>query len=247
MESFVSQVQGAAAMESPVPKHALLRRAAARSSTRSYVALLLLLVAPSTHALAAKKAGGFGAAAPPKKKAAGITADKQSLEKQWDRFVSITNLDIMPKGDDAFSVVDVFVRGGKADGAPWWRVGKCCAGAGYEVAASLALQRGLIFWTAVHMRPELMAAGGRDAAAALELGYRRASLYMAVQEDGPEEADDDDDANPNLAGKCATARDTPPKMVGFRPDFNPDGFTYKRRETAALKKPSSRLEAQGLL
>ena len=211
---------------------------------RALVALLLLL--PSIHGLAAKKAGGFGAAAPPKKKAAGITADKQSLEKQWDRFVSITNLDIMPKGDDAFSVVDVFVRSGKADGAPWWRVGKCCAGAGYDVPAALALQRGLIFWTSVHMRPELMAAGGRDAAAALELGYRRASLYMAVREDGPEE-EEDDDANPKLAGKSATARDTPPKMVGFRPDFNPDGFTYKRRETAALKKPSSRLEAQGLL
>lgn len=208
---------------------------------------LLLLQTASIHGLAAKKAGGFGAAAPPKKNAAGITADKQSLEKQWDRFVSITNLDIMPKGDDAFSVVDVFVRSGKADGAPWWRVGKCCAGAGYDVAAALALQRGLIFWTSVHMRPELMASAGRDAAAALELGYRRASLYMAVREDGPEEEEDDDDANPNLAGKSATARDTPPKMVGFRPDFNPDGFTYKRRETAALKKPSSRLEAQGLL
>ena len=216
---------------------------------RALVALLLLLLrTASIHGLAAKKAGGFGAAAPPKKKAAGITADKQSLEKQWDRFVSITNLDIMPKGDDAFSVVDVFVRSGKADGAPWWRVGKCCAGAGYDVAAALALQRGLIFWTSVHMRPELMASAGRDAAAALELGYRRASLYMAVREDGPEEKDDDDDANPNLAGKSpATARSTPPKMVGFRPDFNPDGFTYKRRETAALKKPSSRLEAQGLL
>ena len=74
-----------------------------------------------------------------------------------------------------------------------------------------------------------------------------ASLYMAVREDGPEEEEEDDDANPKLAGKSATARDTPPKMVGFRPDFNPDGFTYKRRETAALKKPSSRLEAQGLL
>ena len=219
---------------------------------------VLTCVLATAWSFAAKKKGGFGAATAPKK-VAGITADKKSLETQWDRFVSITELEIMPQGDDAFSVVDVFVRNKKADGeAPWWRIGKACAAEGVDVAASLALQRGLIFWTAVHMRPELMAAGGRAAAASLELASTAPSLYMAVAEDGPHETDDDDDDDdeyesdddaglPRLARKCPTASSTPPTSVGFRPDFNPEGFRYKRRETAALKKPSSRLEAEGLL
>jgi len=228
-------------------------------------------------ALGAKKVpkkstgGGFGAAV--EKRPPGITNDKGGLERQWDRFVAITKLEIVPTGDDAFEVVDVFARNGNAAGAPWWRVGKVAAAPGTTAAAALTLQRGLILWTAVHMREELMAAGGRDAAAALEVGFDGASFYMATAEDGPHGSDarpssveridgggedgaDDgadevgflerfvDGATDSVrVAEKASVKGVPPDAVGFRPDWNPPGFRYKRLESAAMKKPASRLDA----
>jgi len=218
-----------------------------------------------------KAAGGFGA--PAAKRKPGITTDKEGLERQWDRFASITKLEIVPTGEDEFEVLDVFVRNEKVDGAPWWRIGKVCAAEGVDPAAALTMQRGLILWTSVHMREELMAAGGRDAAAALEVGFDKASLYMATAEDGPHGADDrpasarrtalgeeeDDEDAAELDGflerfvdgatesvqvaQKVSVKGVPPDAVGFRPDWNPPGFRYKRLESAALKKPTSRLDA----
>merc|ERR1712238_324422 len=73
-------------------------------------------------------------------------ADKTSLEKQWDIFTSITDLEIKPLGNtdedsyQHFEVVDVFVRSGTGNtdttgtstsnsstGTGWFRIGKVCA------------------------------------------------------------------------------------------------------------------------
>ena len=59
--------------------------------------------------------------------------------------------------------------------------------------AALTLQKGLIFWTAVHMRRELVAAGGKSGAAALELGYTTATLDMGSESDGPLEEDEEEE------------------------------------------------------
>ena len=180
----------------------------------------------------------MGARAPPP--SASITADKQCLERQWDSFVSITALEIVATGTAEFEVADVFVRNAKSEGARWWRVGKVAAAADADVGAALAIQKGLILWTAIHLRDELMAVGGRTGAAALECGFARASLYMATADDGPVGDDGDDGITIATAVKC---KGISSRSIGFRPDWNPTGFTYKRRESDSMaKKGRSRLD-----
>ena len=106
--------------------------------------------------------------------------------------------------------------------------------------AALTLQKGLIFWTAVHMRRELVAAGGKSGAAALELGYTTATLDMGSESDGPLEEDEEEEVE--LAPISSSLRGTKAGTFGFRPDWNPPRFTYKRREKAAIKKKISKLD-----
>jgi hypothetical protein len=201
---------------------------------------------------AAGGGGGFGAnsnnnnKSEGKPKAVTISADKTSLEKQWDTFVSITDLEIQPKEDENFEVVDIFVRsaGGstaaKKEGTKWFRIGKACAEGESKVDAALTLQKGLIFWTAVHMRRELVAAGGKSGAASMELGYTVSTMNVGSEEDGP--IDEEEDGDEITIAERVSVKDVAPKSFGFRPDWNPPGFTYKRRERFAMKKKTSALE-----
>ncbi|CAB9512600.1 expressed unknown protein [Seminavis robusta] len=183
--------------------------------------------------------GGFGSSKPSansKPKPLTISADKNALEKQWDTFVSITDLEIRPKGDEKFEVVDIFVRSGvENSGANWFRIGKVCAeGENCSTDAALTLQKGLIFWTAVHMKRELVAAGGKSGAASLELGYTASSMNVGSESDGP--IGDEEDGLEIMISERVSVKDVAPGSFGFRPDWNPPGFTYKRREKDALKK-----------
>ncbi|KAJ1460061.1 hypothetical protein M885DRAFT_509756 [Pelagophyceae sp. CCMP2097] len=180
-----------------------------------------------------KKASGFGAPAPAPMKL--VMPNKDCLEEQMDSFVATTQLEL--SGVD-FAVVDVFVRHGERK---WWRIGKVSASgadateAREALAAAVALQKGLIFWTAVSMRHELMAVAASVAGLKLlQVGVSDASLDMAVLEDGA--LDDDDAENVVAAPKAPGARDLALERIGFRPDFNPPGFSYKRLESASLKK-----------
>ena len=199
--------------------------------------------------------GGFGVS---KAKATSntptISADKNSLETQWDVFASMTDLEIKPKGDPedddyvSFEVADVFVRcgptkEGEAPGTPWFRIGKVCTlPETTSMQAALTLQKGLVFWTSVHMRPELVAAGGKSGAASLQLGViSPATLTMGSETDGP--LDDEEAEYIQISVKGDTSlKGIPPKSFGFRPDWNPPGFTYKRREKDAMKKKKSSLD-----
>jgi len=192
--------------------------------------------------------GGFGTKSTTKTPLVStIAADKVSLEKQWDIFASVTDLEIRPLGNPndedyvEFEVVDVFVRCSKTEnceGTKWFRIGKICTTDGTSAEAALTLQKGLIFWTAVHMRRELMALG-KSAAAALELGFTPAIIYMGSESDGPL---DEDEAEFVKTAEKVTLRDVKAKSFGFRPDWNPPGFTYKRREKDAMNKKLSKLE-----
>lgn len=189
--------------------------------------------------------GGFGAIKKSSSSVSTISADKTSLEKQWDVFTSITDLEIVPKGDpddedyQYFQVVDVFVRCGST---PWYRIGKVCATEESNLAAALTLQKGLIFWTAVHMRRELVAAGGTSGAASLELGFSPATMNTGSESDLA--LDEEDAEQVQIATRAKDVKGVQQKAsFGFRPDWNPPGFTYKRREKAAMKKKKSKLEA----
>lgn len=195
--------------------------------------------------------GGFGSSPTSKtlSSPAIISADKTSLEKQWDLFAYFTDLEITPIGNPEdedyqhFEVADLFVRCRKTDnneGTKWFRIGKACITDDCpSMATALTLQKGLIFWTAVHMRRELVAAGGRSGAAALELGYTPASMYTGAESDPP--LDEEESDMIQIAEKVSI-ESAQPKSFGFRPDWNPPGFTYKRREKAAMKKKRSSLE-----
>ena len=204
---------------------------------------------------ATKRVGGFGGNKISKANShtnsvPTIAADKDSLEKQWDLFASITDLEIAPKGDPDddnfvdFSVSDVFVRCGATktnnNGTKWYRIGKVCATGETSIETALTLQKGLIFWTSVHMRRELVAAGGKSGAASLELGYTSASLNMGSDLDGP--LDDEEGSKISISTRSLTLKGTKSKTFGFRPDWNPPGFTYKRREKAAMKKKTSKID-----
>jgi len=187
-----------------------------------------------------KSSGGFGAKKAPAPERATAAADKASLERQWDRFVAITDLDILPRGDDTWEVADVFVRNGMASRVRWWRIGKVAADGGVDMQAALRLQKGLILWTSVHMRRELMAAGGLASAASLELGFSRASMSMAALEDGAV-GEDELEVEPVLN---VPVKSVPLASMGFRPDYNPPGFAYKRREKAGgLKEKERKMKA----
>ena len=206
--------------------------------------------------------GGFGAAKSVPSTSATITtisADKDSLEKQWDCFASITDLEIRPVLDEEdpnyrkFEVADVFVRVGSGTASTaidanvkpatgWYRVGKVVAADGIAMEASLSLHRGLIFWTAAHMWPELVAKGGKKGAQLLELGFMGATMNMASDSDPPLDDDEADDLQIVTRASSDLVKGISPKDIGFRPDFNPPGFTYKRREKAAMKKKKSNME-----
>lgn len=203
-----------------------------------------------------KSSGGFGGSNKAKTTSSTptISADKNSLETQWDIFASITDLEIKPKGNPEdedyvnFEVADVFVRcgppkEGEAPGTPWFRIGKVCTlPETTPMQASLTLQKGLIFWTSVHMRPELVAAGGKSGAASLQLGVTSpASLTMGSDSDGPLEEEEAENIQISVKGDISL-KDIPAKSFGFRPDWNPPGFTYKRREKDAMKKKKSSLD-----
>ena len=176
-----------------------------------------------------------------------------------------------PEEDDNyehFEVVDVFVRSGgsvgsgsttssdddnssKASGnsnAGWYRIGKVCAigieyGGTTSIEAALVLQKGLILWTSVHMRRELMAKGS-SAASSLELGYISPPiLYMGCDTDKPIDEDEVQQYLKLVDKKLLPAEELSKvksnNTYGFRPDWNPPGFTYKRREKAAMKKKNS--------
>jgi len=109
-----------------------------------------------------------------------VSADKQSLETQWDTFMQITELEIEPKGNPEdedyqhFIVGDVFVRIGDSENdkdtaTGWYRTGKIVAsGDSADLRAAITIQKGLILWTAVHMWPAL-AAKGKEAAKLMEV------------------------------------------------------------------------------
>ena len=119
-------------------------------------------------------------------------------------------------------------------------IGKVCVCDDAAMDAALTLQKGLIFWTAVHMRRELVAAGGKSGAAALELGYTAATLDMGSESEGPLEEDEEYEVE--LAPKSSSLRGIKAGRFGFRLDWTLPGFTYKRREKAAMKKKISKLD-----
>ena len=195
--------------------------------------------------------GGFGGKPSTIAKPTTVSADKQSLETQWDTFMQITELEIEPKGNPEdedyqhFIVGDVFVRIGASDNdknteTGWYRTGKIVAsGDSADLRAAITIQKGLILWTAVHMWPAL-AANGKDAAKLMEIGIMPPTLNMADDTDTP--LDEDEAEHVLLISKRVPVSEISIETVGFRPDFNPPGFTYKRREKAAMKKKKSALE-----
>ena len=209
--------------------------------------------------------GGFGAAKSSSSVSTGssrgvatISADKDALEKQWDCFASITDLEIRPVLDESdpnyrkFEVADVFVRvgpggggGDKSSTSPvtgWYRVGKVVAADDIAIEASLSLHRGLIFWTAAHMWPELVAKGGKKGAQLFELGHAAATMYMASDSDPPLDDEEGEEVQISERASSNLVEGVSSKDIGFRPDHNPPGFTYKRREKAAMKKKKSNME-----
>jgi len=89
------------------------------------------------------------------------------------------------------------------------------------------------------MRREFVALG-KAGADAMEVGYiSPAIVYMASDSDGP--LDDDEETYIKVAEKVPLMG-VKQKSFGFRPDWNPPGFTYKRREKAAMKQKRSALE-----
>ena len=231
------------------PPLAVTRKKGVMSSAPTY----LLAKAKNKKKKSSASGGGFGAATTKSdtSSAPTISADKDTLEKQWDTFASITDLEIAPKGnpDDEdyveFKVADIFVRCGatqsNSEGTGWFRIGKVCVSGETTMDAALTLQKGLIFWTAVHMRRELVAAGGKSGAAALQLGFKTpASLDMGCESDGSLDVEEENEIT--IATRSSSVKGAKAKAFGFRPDWNPAGFTYKRREKAAMKKKISKLE-----
>ncbi len=120
----------------------------------------------------------------------------------------------------------------------WYRTGKVVAADDIDIQASLTLQKGLIFWTSVHMWPQL-ASKGKDAARFLQLGFMAPSMTMAAETDS---ALDEDEAEDVQVSERVSTQDVSSKDIGFRPDYNPKGFSYKRRESAAMKRKKSAIE-----
>ena len=82
------------------------------------------------------------------------------------------------------------------------------------------------------MWPQL-SAKGHSAAKSMQVGLMPPSMNMA---DESEPALDEEDAEDvQIPQREAIKGDVSLKNIGFRPDFNPKGFTYKRRERSAMK------------
>ena len=197
--------------------------------------------------------GGFGGSkaksTPPSVTPA--SADIQSLEKQWDNFASITDLEIFPPGypEDEdyrhFIVADVFVRIGPEDkdsnpGTGWFRTGKLVAADDIDINIAFALQRGLMLWTAAAMWPQLAAKGQLAAAKLMQVGFMPPSMNMADESETALDEEESEDVQ--IPQRVAIKDDVSLKNIGFRPDFNPKGFTYKRRERSAMKAKKSGLD-----
>ncbi|KAL7430768.1 hypothetical protein ACHAXM_002346 [Skeletonema potamos] len=198
--------------------------------------------------------GGFGGSKA--KSATSVTpasADVQSLERQWDNFASITDLEIFPPGNPEdedyrhFIVADVFVRIGPDEeeedsnpGTGWFRTGKLVAADEIDINSAFALQRGLILWTAAAMWPQL-SAKGQAAAKLMQVGFLPPSMNMADETEPPLDDEEADDVQ-ILPQRISIKGDASLKKIGFRPDFNPQGFTYKRRERSAMKVKKSGLD-----
>lgn len=227
----------------------------------SYSVAFIQQHSPPSLAIAAlysakkKKSNGGGGFGGLKKSLSIVTtpaaADLQSLEKQWDNFVSITDLEIFPPGnpDDEdyrhFIVADVFVRIGPENedsklSTGWFRTGKLVAADDVDMISAFALQRGLILWTAATMWPQL-SAKGQQAAKQMQLGFMPPSLNMADETETPLDEEEAEDMQ-ILPQRLAIRGDVSLKNIGFRPDFNPKGFTYKRRERASMKKKKSDMD-----
>lgn len=214
---------------------------------------------PITALYAAKKqkkkrasggGGGFGVSKSPPSVITPAQADIQSLEKQWDNFASITDLEIFPPGDPEnedyrhFIVADVFVRIGPKDedstpGTGWFRTGKLVAADGIDINIAFALQRGLILWTATAMWPQL-SSKGQAAAKLMQVGFMPPSMNMADESEPALDEEESEDVQ--IPQRVAIKDDVSLKNIGFRPDFNPPGFTYKRRERSAMKTKKSGLD-----
>lgn len=90
------------------------------------------------------------------------------------------------------------------------------------------------------MRRELVAAGAKYGAAYLQLGFMTpACLEMGSKSDGPLDAEEE--STITIATRSSSVKGAKAKAFGFCPDWNPAGFTYKRREKAATKKKISNL------
>ncbi len=219
------------------------------SSPRSITTTLHAAAKKKQKKKATNSGGGFGAGSSNiKSPVTPAAADIQSLEKQWDNFASITDLEIFPPGnpddDDYrhFIVADVFVRVGPVDedskpGTGWFRTGKLVAADDIDINVAFALQRGLILWTAAAMWPQL-SAKGQSAAKLMQVGYMPPTMNMADETEPPlDEAED-----VQILQRVPIKGDVSLKNIGFRPDFNPKGFTYKRRERASMKKKKSSMD-----
>ena len=57
-------------------------------------------------------------------------------------------------------------------------------------------------------------------------------MAMAAEEDGPIASEEEEGLDIQLAATDVSVKEVSPPAVGFRPDFNPRGFAYKRRERA---------------
>ena len=202
-----------------------------------------------------KRASGGGFGASKVKSSPSVTpasADIQSLERQWDNFASITDLEIFPPGDPEdedyrhFIVADLFVRIGPSEdqsqdlSTGWFRTGKLVAADDVDLNVAYALQRGLILWTAAAMWPQL-SAKGKAAAKLLQIGIMPPSMNMADENEPALDEEESEDVQV-LPQRVSIKGDVSLKNIGFRPDFNPKGFTYKRRERSAMKTKKSGLD-----
>ena len=221
------------------------------SSPRSITTTLHAAAKKKQKKKATSSGGGFGARSSNiKSLVTPAAADIQSLEKQWDNFASITDLEIFPPGnpddDDYrhFIVADVFVRIGPEDedskpGTGWFRTGKLVAADDVDINVAFALQRGLILWTAAAMWPQF-SAKGQSAAKLMQVGYMPPTMTMAEETEPPLDEDEAEDVQ--ILQRVPIKGDVSLKNIGFRPDFNPKGFTYKRRERASMKKKKSSID-----
>ena len=69
-----------------------------------------------------------------------------------------------------------------------------------------------------------------------------ATMYMASDSDPPLDEEESEEVQIVQRASSDLIQGVSPKNIGYRPDFNPPGFTYKRREKSAMKKKKSNME-----